>query len=133
MNRIETLTPTTKWTPDCQGKWDYDGRVVVVSTRYWPRCGGFHILNTAEMEKGLHPSTDSTIKPSADAAIHLEYGDGADDNGLNAAYITLIQKEFEGETEAEVKAQVEVWVKEQFDAIAKLLLEHYKSAVEEII
>ena len=24
------------WTPDCQGKWDYDADLVKLSTRYWP-------------------------------------------------------------------------------------------------
>jgi hypothetical protein len=30
-----------KWRNDCQGKKDYDGRIVHVSSRYWPRGGGY--------------------------------------------------------------------------------------------
>jgi hypothetical protein len=123
----DKLTPTPKWTLDCQGKQDYDGRLVTISTRYWPAGGGFHTLNTAD-GLGLRPSieTHPDLKPSANAAIHLEYGPDADENGFNADYIVLVDKDFEGETEAEVKAQVEAWVQEQFDTISNLLAAHYQ-------
>lgn len=65
-----------EWTPDCQGKQDYDAR----------------------------PS----IPPSARATIYLQ------DEPLTAA-------SFEGATEAEVKAKVEAWAREQFAKVVSAM------------
>ena len=104
---LDELSVPAKWTPDCQGKWDYDGDIITVSTRYWGRGGSFWIVesgkgivNTGEAPERQH------IKPSAHSAIHLNYGDGD--------YVEIVAAEFEGETETEVKAAVEAWVKTQF-------------------
>jgi len=35
-----------KWTNDCQGKKDFDGPIVTLSSRYWPSGGGFSMLDT---------------------------------------------------------------------------------------
>ncbi len=119
-----------RWTPDCQGKWDYDGRVLTVSTRYWPAGGGFHVMNSAD-GRGLVPSAElyPAIKPSATAAIHFEYGE-PDDNGYNNPYLILAEQDFKGETEAEVKAAVEAWVREQFTDIFKLAVAHFGTPKE---
>src|SRR4051794_15112599 len=94
-----------KWTPDCQGKWDYDGALIRVSTRYWPRGGGFSIYDGGE----FRTNENQEIRPSANSTIYL----GEDE--------VLVEQDFEGDTEAEVKCAVEVWVAAQFNRIASLL------------
>jgi hypothetical protein len=120
---MRALTTTARWTPDCQGKWDYDGRYLVVSCRYWPQGGGFHTFSQAT---GFRPSieTNPDVKPSAVAAIHLEHGE-ADENGHNADYLVIVEKHFSADTEAEVKALVEIWVQEQLSTINGLVFAHY--------
>ena len=112
-----TETPCCKWTNDCQGKKDYDGRLISVSTRYWPRGGGFHILDAGSSE--LRLSDDASIKPSAHAAIHLNFGE-PDQYGYGD-YRELADATFKAETEAEVKALVEQWVQEKFEKVIRLL------------
>jgi hypothetical protein len=121
---MKALTPCVMWNPDCQGKWDYDGRLISVSTRYWPGGRGFDVYDSAHPELGLHPLIDPSIKPSANAAIVLNHGKPDEFDGFGD-YVTLISKDFEGNTEAEVKAQVEGWVNEQFIDLARLLLRRY--------
>jgi hypothetical protein len=120
------MKPAARWTPDCQGKWDYDGRLVSISTRYWPRGGGFHVYDPKQAERGLHPSYEDhpEIKPSACASIHIKCGE-PDENGYNEDYAILSKKEFEADTEAEVKAQVEAWVKSEYLKIVNCLLREY--------
>ena|ERR1041385_3822824 len=113
----EKETVCAKWTDDCQGKKDYDGRIISLSTRYWPAGGGFHILDAGSSE--LRLSEDGSIKPSAHASIHLNFGE-PDQYGYGD-YRELADKEFKGETEAEVKAQVESWAAEKFSRIVALL------------
>lgn len=100
------MKPNIKWTNDCQGKKDYDGELVYVSTRYWPRGGGFHILD----EKGFRPSIETRpdLRPSAHSSIMLNTTEDYDDQPI------LAERDFEGDTEEEVKAAVEAWVAEQF-------------------
>ena len=94
-----------EWTNDCCGKKDYDGDVLQISTRYWPRGGSCLMLDTAQPELGLHHVDDGS-KPSAHSSLLL-HGDGD--------YVTLTEKEFEAETFEEVAAQVEAWAQEQMD------------------
>ena len=108
----EAITPCAKWTPDCQGKQDYDGRLISISTRYWPSGGGFHINDV----QGFRLSTDSRIKPSAHTSIHLNFGE-PDEYGYGD-YRVLAEKEFTADTEAEVKVQVEAWVRESSTALS---------------
>lgn len=95
-----------EWTNDCQGKMDYDGEVLSVSTRYWPRGGGFHIMTGGGSWEGNE--TRPEIKPSAHSSILL-FGK------------EIVKKEFEGETPAEVHYAVEVWVREQVTSLAQHL------------
>lgn len=90
------------WTDDCQGKKDFDGPIISISTRYWPRGGGFsEIANGVWLENEDRPQ----IKPSATASIIVNLnGDDSDD---------LATKDFEGETFEVVKAAVESWANEQ--------------------
>lgn len=95
------MSDKPEWTPDCQGKWDYDGPLVRVSSRYWPRGGGFSVLRNGEFVT----NENQDIRPSAHSTIVI----GADE--------VWAEHEFEGDTEAQVKAEVERWVAEQFAVI----------------
>jgi hypothetical protein len=117
------MKPAARWTPDCQGKWDYDGRLIGISTRYWPCGGGFHLSDgTGNFRPSIE--THPEIKPAATASIHVYCGE-TDENGHNSPYAVLAEKEFEADTEQEVKAAVEVWVAEQYDRIVKCLMDEY--------
>lgn len=88
-----------EWTDDCSGKKDYDGDIVAVSTRYWPK---------RYQDNG---------KVSATSSIMLS--DGCPDH--NGETEDLISKDFEGDTFAEVAIQVQGWVQEQMDRVEKAL------------
>ncbi len=122
-NNVLDIKPAAIWTPDCQGKWDYDGRLVSISTRYWPRGGGFHI---SDGKGDFRPSVEAhpEVRPSATAAIDINCGE-PDENGHNSDYAHLAEQEFEADTEEEVKAQVEAWVEDQYQRIVKCLLTEY--------
>jgi len=109
-----TVRVPAKWTPDCQGKWDFDGSLVTLSTRYWPRGGGFHVMGP-QTGGDFVPSSDimPDVKPSAHATIYL--GDVADEYYDDK--VKLAEIEVEADTEAEVKARVEEWVAEQYERI----------------
>lgn len=90
-----------EWTNDCSGKKDYDADLVRLSSRYWPRGGGFMAIIDGRIEEN---EARPEIKPSAVSSILL-----GDDE--------LASKKFEGETETEVKAKVEAWASEQIARI----------------
>lgn len=101
------------WTNDCQGKKDYDGSLVRVSTRYWP--GPVTVFDSRTPEKGLHEIDGG--KPSAHSSII--FSDGAEDGGGETEY--LVDRHFDGPTFEDVSAQVEAWAQQQMDRIAKAL------------
>lgn len=111
------------WKDDCQGKKDYDGFLVLLSTRYWP---GPEVKsnNTFDTDTGQWSSTPYGPTPSASASININYGEPSD-HGYGD-YYPLISKDFDGPTETDVKRQVEEWAQEQFDKINKALQELYK-------
>jgi len=98
-----------EWTPDCQGKWDYDCDLVFLSCRYWPQVGGFHVLDTS---KGTWEGNEARpdIRPSASASILI--GDP-----VSGPYETMTSAEFDGDTASEVKAKVEAWAKEMISRV----------------
>lgn len=96
-----------KWKPDCQGKQDYDAPILEISTRYWPRGGGFHVLDRGEWQGN---ESRPEIKPSAHASLLINGGPEA-----------LAELEVEADTEAEVKVAVERWAQEQMDRAVKVL------------
>lgn len=109
------------WTDDCCGKKDYDGDIVAVSTRYWPRGGSVMVLDTSTRQ-GLQKFDDGS-KPSATSSIMLSNGycqhnDETED---------LISKAFEGETFEDVAAQVETWAQEQMNRVVKALKAEFTS------
>jgi hypothetical protein len=107
------------WTDDCQGKRDFDGDVVRISTRYWPRGGGFSM----SVDGGVFTTNaDKTIPPSATSSIELYHKDEDGDD----TSVTLTECEFEGETFEEVSAKVEDWGGTQFDRIVKVLQKEFE-------
>lgn len=88
-----------EWKPDCQGKWDYDADLVMLSCRYWPRGGGYTTFNTAT-GKVENNNDRPQIPPHACATIL--FGDDCGD-------APIAREDFTGETEEEVKAMVEAW------------------------
>jgi len=114
------FTTVAEWTDDAQGKKDYDAEFVGVTTRYWPRGGGITALDAA----GFHTNEDQSIKPSATSEIYIRAKEGREFEEM----VTLISREFEGETFEEVAAQVESWVQEQMNRVTKAVLEEFKRA-----
>jgi hypothetical protein len=110
-------THAAEWTDDCQGKKDFDGDFVSVSTRYWP--GYYTVFNTARPDLGLHEIGDR--RPSAHSAIIIRVGTGSD--------ITLTDRDFDGATEEEVKRAVEAWVDEQFARVVKAMKAEFPEEV----
>lgn len=95
-----------KWTDDCQGKKDYDGVVLRISTRYWPQGGGFGLFDHAT---GIMQQNEDRphIQPSAKSCFILE-SKGIKEDEINR--LELITENFKGDTEQEVKEKVEKWV-----------------------
>ena len=92
-----------EWTPDCQGKQDYDCALVHLDCRYYPRGGGFLTFDIAAGFAGNEARPE--IRPYAIASICI--GDT-----MSGPYEDLAEARFEGDTEAEVKGKVEAWAKE---------------------
>lgn len=104
------------WTNDCQGKQDFDSELVTLSTRYWPRGGGFDIFDSTHPELGLQGNkTRPEHRPSAHASIILpQRGEG----GMGPI---LAEMRVEADTEAEVKTAVEEWAREKYAVIVRVL------------
>lgn len=94
--------PAARWTSDVGGKQDFDGPLLSISTRYWPGW----------------KSSDN--RPSAHASLLIDYG-GMDAEGNPRESTTLSEAEFSGDTELEVRAQVEDWVSKRCEGVMVLL------------
>jgi hypothetical protein len=81
------------WKNDCQGKKDYDAHLVELSSRYYPQGGGFLSVCDGVVEDN---EDRPDIKPTAISSIYL-------------GNEVLASEQFKGETEAEVREQVEQW------------------------
>ncbi len=113
MSKLQHLA---RWTDDCQGKKDFDGPCVVISSRYWP--GHWTIFDSNHPEKGLH---DVAVGgPSATSSLEIRHGDPEDQRR-----VTLASQDFNGPSEADVKAQVEAWAEEQFQRMVKILCQEF--------
>ena len=108
------------WTDDCQGKKDYDGDIVCISTRFWP--GPLTVFDSAHPEKGLHEIPGG--EPSA--VCHVLLRDGAPDGES----LELIGKEFEGATFEAVASKVERWSQKQMHRVVKAMMAEFKETVE---
>lgn len=99
--------PRIEWTNDCQGKKNFDGSLVSVSTRYWPRGGGFSVLPPGEHEWQENDSRPH-IRPAARVSIGFDFADDREE---------LVKNYFEGESFEEVRDKVETWVEDHFRLI----------------
>lgn len=88
------LRPAAVWTPDCQGKQDFDGPILSISTRYWPA--------------GYGPT------PSANVALMVDLPDGEQ--------LEIKSQDFAADTETEVKALVEAWAQATMEAVVRPLI-----------
>lgn len=107
-----------KWTDDCCGKKDYDAPIIAISTRYWPRGGGY-FTTTIEPGKPIILEGDDKrpeIKPSANCSLVLVVKQEGYDPGDQ---ICLVEQQFEGETFEEVSGQVEAWAQNVMDRVVK--------------
>lgn len=115
-----------KWTDDCSGKKDFDGAILRISTRYWPRGGGFYVLDSS----GFHGNdARPEIKPSATSKIVLYHGEPTD--GSYGRSVTLSERDFEFETQEEVQSAVEAWADDQFRRIRSALEKEFGAELRE--
>lgn len=97
-----------EWRNDCQGKKDYDATLLKLSSRFYPRGGGFSMLDTSSghwEENCERPE----IKPSASASILMQG-------------TTIAEAEFTADTEEEVMRLVEEWGEASFKLVQASLL-----------
>lgn len=100
-----------EWTHDCQGKQDFDAACVSLSTRYWPRGGGYHYSqDSGRTWEGNEARPE--IKPSAKS-------------GLFFRDEVLLEQEFEADTEEEVKQQVEAWARVHVTRLREAVLREF--------
>ncbi len=116
-------TVPARWTDDCQGKKDYDGKLVTLSTRYWPRGGSSDVFQDGRFVSDRHSPERQHIRPSASSQIYLHVGP-VDEEGSRKS-LTMATQEFEGDSEADVKAQVETWAQTQYDRIARAVRQEF--------
>lgn len=120
-NEHTPLKLAAKWTDDCQGKKDYDGAIIGISTRYWPRGGGFHILqNNYNGTPIFELSTDPAIKPSAHSSLVIWHGEPHGD------YTDLANFSIDGNSFEEIALKIEAWAQAQMDFVVKAVNSHAK-------
>ena len=93
-----------KWTDDCQGKKNYDGPVISISTRFWP------------------PNYDGKGRYSARSHLMIDHNNEPDD--FPDGY-SVIEQEFYGLTEDEVKKQVEEFAQKMMDRVVKAVQQEF--------
>ena len=104
----KVLNLNAKWVDDCQGKKDYDGQIISISTRYWG-------------SRNYEALGGVITKPSAKSDLMIHY---LDEEG-NESWIDLISVEFEADTENEVKGLVQEWAQGQMNKVVSILKEAY--------
>ena len=105
------------WTDDCQGKKDFDSEIFSLSTRYWPRGGGFSVITRQAGASELRIEGNDArpeIKPSAVSSIYL-LGE------------KIARAEFEAETEEEVKRLVEAWARARITRVYEHIQELWRA------
>lgn len=98
-------THTAKWTDDCQGKKDFDGEVLSISSRFYPPS---------------YSRDGQTF--SAMSSLNLY---GTDDS-----YAEVVRGDFKGATEEEVKAKVENWASAQWNRAVRALAAEFDHQAE---
>lgn len=115
-----------EWTDDCQGKKDYDGDILSISTRYWPRGGGFHVFDRLRPELGMQDNeTRPEIKPSATSSLVIGF---RDEDGCEDTF-ELASAEFEADTFEEIAPQVRDWAQTQMDRAVTVLRAEFGKGV----
>lgn len=94
---IESFKPAAAWTDDCQGKKDYDGRLIDISCRYYP------------------PSKNVNGKHSCFVGLLLRHTD-------NDRFLDLNHAELWGDDEATLKRDVELWIETRSKEILRAIL-----------
>lgn len=124
----EIMKVDAGWEDDCSGKKNFDGSIVSISTRYWPRGGGFgFITNNIDGKVEISHNVDNQIKPSAKSSVTIYWkSDESTDTPYDPGYYDITSKEFEAETEEEVKQAVELWANEQHKIITDAIINLYK-------
>lgn len=107
------LPLNAEWRDDCQGKKDYDGEILRISTRYWG-SRDYRIVG------------GNLTKPSAKSSLMLSYRANDELPTYDPGYINLVEQEFEAETEAEVKALVEAWAQQKMNEVVQLLMDKFQ-------
>ncbi len=109
-----------KWTDDCQGKKDYDGCILSISTRYWPAGGGFTLIHNDAGKVTFQEGVEG-VRPSAKSSLVIH------DKG-SVDWIELATMEFEGDSFDEVAGQVVKWAQEQMDRATSALFAAFSNA-----
>ena len=97
-----------EWFHDCGGKKSCDAVLVRTETRYWPAGGSSYVYRDGSMQK---------------------FYDGSKPNGI--AYVEVNGEQmgpkakFEGDTEAQVMAEMERWTVERAEFIKEALKEAF--------
>ena len=119
MNNVKT---TAVWTNDCCGKKDFDGEMLTVSSRYWPKGGSGMAFDTEHPGRGLHRYDDgSQCSASSKILFHYTKENGDTDYLVVAEtgdYIT-------GATQEEVQTKIEDWVQKTTDRILRALIREF--------
>lgn len=116
------MKTTAKLTDDCCGKKDFDGEMLSVSSRYWPKGGSALAFDTSNPSAGLHHYDDgSACSANSKILFHYKKENGDQDYVVVAEsgdYIT-------GDSLEEVQAKIESWVQKTTDRIFRALTKEF--------
>jgi len=117
---------SAKWTDDCSGKKDFDGEIISISTRYWPKGYG-GCFETFKHEDGCieirkAPATGDPAEAHSSIILRLPDGDS----------LTFVESDFSGDDFESVKVQVEKWAQDQMDKIIGALSALYGEPKEDV-
>jgi hypothetical protein len=112
-----------EWTNDCQGKKDYNGHILSISTRYWPAGGGLTLIHNEGGKITIQEGIEG-VRPLARSALVIHDKNSED-------YIVLATMEFEGDSSEDVARKVEQWAQEQMDRATGALFLAFPLAASE--
>jgi len=114
-----------EWTDDCQGKKDFDGPLLRVSTRYWPPAGqggGMLVENGRVKSMSVPYRSDGRASAASSIVLYVRSSEGYGEPD----YIDLARRKFVGDTEEEVKRKVEAWVGKTTTRIVRVLAREFR-------
>ena len=116
------MKTTAKWTDDCCGKKDFDGEMLTVSSRYWPKGGSGMMFDTSNPTEGLR-SYDDGSPCSANSKILFHY---TKENGDQDYVVVAETGDYvTGASLEEVQAKIETWVQKTTDRILRALTKEF--------